>query len=469
VEDNADHRFLMEQVLAQTGSFSFFEGVETVGQAVEKLTGGAFDLILLDYRVRDGTGLELIDCMKGQGIELPIIMVTGLGDESVAVRALKSGAADYVVKDRDYYDRLPSVVARVMENHELHESLKQAEVELALSRDRYRSLYENASQGFVVFNRETQSFSQPNRRFLEIFSLTCDEIEGKSISQIPIFQELLESSALGQAYRSCQAGQRGHDLSDQSFDVRFSAPDGGYRWAEIAINDIPGFSGFIISVSDVTRQKTLEEDLRSVNERLKNHAHDLEMQVGDLKRRLEIEPTLEEAFYDSGGAPASFVIAKGCSYLVREEKSDTSFRIFKDLVASGLYGLCILRTDPRTVRQRYGLQKTPLIWLCKQESGGESLSPSNLGAIADTVRGFTEKADDSAVLIEGFEYLVLVNGFSKVMLFLNDIVEIVIRRASRLIVPVSPATLEPKELAILERALETIRGERRRRKMRRSR
>jgi hypothetical protein len=107
--------------------------------------------------------------------------------------------------------------------------------------------------------------------------------------------------------------------------------------------------------------------------------------------------------------------------------------------------------------------------LCKQESGGESLSPSNLGAIADTVRGFTEKADDSAVLIEGFEYLVLVNGFSKVMLFLNDIVEIVIRRASRLIVPVSPATLEPKELAILERALETIRGERRRRKMRRSR
>jgi DNA-binding NtrC family response regulator len=71
-----------------------------------------FDAILSDYRLGDGTGLELL----ALDLDIPLILVTGAGSEEIAARAMRAGARDYLVKDRDgaYLDVLPAAIARAL-------------------------------------------------------------------------------------------------------------------------------------------------------------------------------------------------------------------------------------------------------------------------------------------------------------------------------------------------------------------
>ena len=67
--------------------------VETVAEAVERVTIGDMDVMLADYRLPDGTGLDLLDAVKSRGLEVPVVLVTAAGDADTTVRLLKAGAA----------------------------------------------------------------------------------------------------------------------------------------------------------------------------------------------------------------------------------------------------------------------------------------------------------------------------------------------------------------------------------------
>jgi len=84
--------------------------VETVAEAVERVTIGDMDVMLADYRLPDGTGLDLLDAVKSRGLEVPVVLVTAAGDADTTVRLLKAGAADYLVKRPDYLATLPVVL-----------------------------------------------------------------------------------------------------------------------------------------------------------------------------------------------------------------------------------------------------------------------------------------------------------------------------------------------------------------------
>ena len=68
------------------------------------------DVLLADYRLPDGTGLDLLDAVKTRGLEVPVVLVTGSGDADITVRLLKAGATDYLVKRPDYLATLPVVL-----------------------------------------------------------------------------------------------------------------------------------------------------------------------------------------------------------------------------------------------------------------------------------------------------------------------------------------------------------------------
>lgn len=102
-------------------------------EAVEITRQDTPDLMLLDYRLPDMTGPEVISAITEQGSLPPFIMMTGQGDERLAVDIMKLGAVDYLIKDTDLVDRIPVVVARELKTVKMSRQLAKTEAALAES------------------------------------------------------------------------------------------------------------------------------------------------------------------------------------------------------------------------------------------------------------------------------------------------------------------------------------------------
>lgn len=82
--------------------------------AREELRHRKPDLMILDLKLQDGSGPELVTGLQGAEGSVPFIVVTGQGDEKVAVEVMKQGALDYIIKDTRLLDLLPAVVQRAL-------------------------------------------------------------------------------------------------------------------------------------------------------------------------------------------------------------------------------------------------------------------------------------------------------------------------------------------------------------------
>lgn len=101
----------------------------SLAEGMELVSSSNFDCILVDYRLPDGDGLSAIASLKEK--DVPIIMLTGEGNEEVAVRALRGGATDYIKKGQISGGLLSRAILQNMEKKTLESELKFAQRELA--------------------------------------------------------------------------------------------------------------------------------------------------------------------------------------------------------------------------------------------------------------------------------------------------------------------------------------------------
>ncbi|MBF0460354.1 MAG: response regulator [Magnetococcales bacterium] len=131
VEDDPVDQMALKRLLKK-GHLAFQTTMAgSLAEARERLAAGCFDVVVADYRLGDGVALDLFDWVHG----VPVIVVTGGGDEAVAIQAMKAGAYDYLIKDRErnYLNLLPIVVQqavdhwaaeqRVRRNHDLQSTI----------------------------------------------------------------------------------------------------------------------------------------------------------------------------------------------------------------------------------------------------------------------------------------------------------------------------------------------------------
>jgi signal transduction histidine kinase len=122
VEDNADQALLVGFALRRHTPPMDVTLVATARECLEALAASSYSVILLDHHLPGTTGLELLPAIQARGATVPpVVMVTGQGDERIAVEAMKAGAADYVIKTSGYFASLPAAITKAVRQHALTE------------------------------------------------------------------------------------------------------------------------------------------------------------------------------------------------------------------------------------------------------------------------------------------------------------------------------------------------------------
>jgi len=158
VDDDAGLARLIERTLQRAG---FATATANSGQeALAWLKGNTADLLLLDLKLPDIEGKQLINQLESIERHVPFVIITGQGDERTAVDMMKRGALDYVVKDGQFIEFVPGVVQRVLSGLEQDRKLAAAEQGLREAIGELEEFSYSVSHDMRAPLRAMQSFAQ---------------------------------------------------------------------------------------------------------------------------------------------------------------------------------------------------------------------------------------------------------------------------------------------------------------------
>jgi two-component system cell cycle sensor histidine kinase/response regulator CckA len=173
VEDSEDDAQLVLRQLRSGGYELKWERVETAEAMSSALAREQWDVILCDYRMPNFSAPAALKLIHDKGMDLPFIIVSGTIGEDTAVAAMKSGAHDYLMKDK--LARLVVAVEREIRDANIRREKKKTEEELQRSEQSFRSISENAHDGIIVALRNG-AYIFANRRVTEITGYAINEI-----------------------------------------------------------------------------------------------------------------------------------------------------------------------------------------------------------------------------------------------------------------------------------------------------
>jgi PAS domain S-box-containing protein len=219
----------------------------SVAQARGELAGQAFDIILSDYNLGDGTCFDLIDAFGAQ----LVLLVAGMGEEQIAVRALELGVHDYVLKDpqRVYLKLLKWRVATALQQSHLAKQLLASQASLRATLDAVPDLlFEIDLQGRYHDYHSARS---------DLLAAPAEVFLGKLVSDIlPPAASAIVMASLE------QADQEGFSIGQQ---IQLELPQGS-MWFELSVVrkhvEASEHSRFVVLSRDVTARKQTEEALR---------------------------------------------------------------------------------------------------------------------------------------------------------------------------------------------------------------
>ena len=248
VDDNPDDRLLIRRALVR--EFPELEITEVgdpdgLARAIE---AGPFDLVITDYGLGFTDGFALLDTLKAQWPECPVILCTGTLSEEIAVEALRKGLDDYVLKDPRRFMRLPAAVRSAIDHARQRAAARAAEL-------RYHELFDGAPVGLIR--------SLPDGRVLAANAAAV------RIAGFPSVAALLDANVadlyadVSDRARVIGALERGDTLQD--LEIQGRRRDGALIWVSVNVRPVK-VAGRILhyewSLADITERWLLESQLR---------------------------------------------------------------------------------------------------------------------------------------------------------------------------------------------------------------
>jgi PAS domain S-box-containing protein/putative nucleotidyltransferase with HDIG domain len=266
LEDNPADAELAVKELEREGFVVKWSLVETE-EAFREALNQRPEVILADYSLPSFDGLSALKIKQEIVPEIPLVILSGTIGEEIAVECMKSGATDYVLKDKLF--RLGPVVKRILEEVLIHRARKQTEEELEESEERYRNLIESTYdliQSVALDGR----FLFVNRAWQETLGYTEAELPGINLWKIihpqslPHCQEIFSQIIKGKSIKNTQA--------------TFVAKDGNPIQVE---GNVIGryMDGKLIATHgffrDITEHKQAEEKLKQSYKKLRKMLNDI--------------------------------------------------------------------------------------------------------------------------------------------------------------------------------------------------
>ena len=148
VDDDAVDRMAVRRALKAAQLLCIIDEATDSESALSSIASTHFDVVLLDYRLPGTDGMAVLRDMRQRGLITPVVMLTGQGDEQLAVELLRAGATDYLTKDTLSPEVLAQSIHRAQRVHRAEQLAAQAEQAVLKAADRQRWLAE-ASQYLV--------------------------------------------------------------------------------------------------------------------------------------------------------------------------------------------------------------------------------------------------------------------------------------------------------------------------------
>ncbi len=218
------------------------------------------DLVLLDYRLPDRNGIEVLRELRAAQSAPPVIMLTGAGDIAVAVEAMRSGARDYIVKDTagEYLALLPAVIDRVLHEQQILREKRLAEENLRLERDFISAVLATVGTAVVVLD-STGRIVRMNGAAEILCGYRSDEVCGRQVWDVVIPPE--EVDAVKNVFYDLRAG-----VFPSRFENYWRHRDGSRRllaWSNTALPGPDGAIEYVIATGlDITDRRAAEEQAR---------------------------------------------------------------------------------------------------------------------------------------------------------------------------------------------------------------
>jgi len=141
-----------------------------------------------------------------------------------------------------------------------------------------------------------------------------------------------------------------------------------------------------------------------------------------------------------------YILDRAFSYSITEERLDKSYEIFTDQLLHGNFGLCLSKFPPKKVRDTYGLERTPIIWVAFRENEN-TVSPKDLDAMESIIFDFLNRAKRPVILIDCFNEIRLTNGIDRTIIWLQRIEATCKQKNCILLISVNPDIVDKEELA----------------------
>lgn len=319
IDDDAGLLRLMQKTLAREG---FQIVTASSGRAaLAELSSGPFDLLLVDLRLSDMTGQEFLKHMEQNGHHHPFAVVTGQGDERVAVEMMKQGALDYLVKDAEFLDSMATRVRRAVEILEQRKRLLRAE-EALRSEHAFISAVLDTAGALVVVLDIAGRVARLNRAAEQLIGCTTAEAAGRSFLELFIHdedrasvQQVLDKLVRGEAFNEHQ--NRIRTRSGQNPVI---------TWSNTHLRNSAGEIEFVIATGiDITERRRLETQLLEVSGREQRRiGQDLHDGLGQHLTGIELMSECLEQALSKKKRPESVQAAKIAQHVrdaIRQTKS----------------------------------------------------------------------------------------------------------------------------------------------------